>query len=645
MKKQDLKYYISGGVALMTFVVYLASLQNDFVEWDDSQYVFENLHIRFFDLAFLKWAFFDFYAANWHPLTWISHALDYAVWGLNPLGHHLTNNILHAVNTFLVVLVVARLLEQQSNGRVVEWSSSNDSTTQRLNSSSSLFTIYDSRFILITSGVTGLLFGLHPLHVESVAWVAERKDLLCAFFYLLSIIMYMRYAGRGNPLWLPFFGRPQGAAPTRPYFLSLCFFILALMSKPMAVSLPVVLLILDWYPFQRITSFKTFKASFMEKIPFVALSIASSVLTVLAQRAGEAVTAIETIPLSTRILVALKSLIAYLWKMIAPLRVVPYYPYPNDASPFSIEYLSGIILVVVITAVSIVRLKRQKLLLSVWMYYVVTLLPVLGLVQVGGQSMADRYAYLPSISPFLIMGLVIAWSTEKILKQTSAIKYSGVATGILLLAAISFLTFRQIEVWKNTFSLWTYVIEKEPERVPLAYNNRGQAFYLIGQLDQAIEDFNKAIILDPASFKAYLNRGAAFINKGQFDQANADFDKAIALNPSYSEAYNAKGSLFGMSGYFDKAIEQFSKAIEINPDYSVAYGNRGSAYSMLGQNSRALEDLAEAVRLDPFYADNYLNRGNVYLATGSRGPAVSDFQRACDLGNSSGCVAVRNLQK
>ncbi len=203
--------------------------------------------------------------------------------------------------------------------------------------------------------------------------------------------------------------------------------------------------------------------------------------------------------------------------------------------------------------------------MSAWAYYVVTLVPVLGFVQVGGQSMADRYAYLPCIGPFLIMGLLIAWSTEKMLRQSSAIKYSSAAAGISLLLFISFLTWKQIEVWKDTLSLWTYVIEKEPDRVPLAYNNRGFAFYHKGQLDQAIEDFNKAISLDPSSYKAYLNRGAAFVNKGQLSQAAADFDKAIALNPSYSEAYNAKGSLFGMSGSLDKAIEQFSKAIEINP--------------------------------------------------------------------------------
>ena len=428
------------------------------------------------------------------------------------------------------------------------------------------------------------------------------------------------------------------------YFLSLLFFSLALLSKPMAVSLPVVLLILDWYPFARITSFKTFKTSFIEKLPFIALSIGSSILTVLAQKAGGAVTAIEAIPLSSRVLVAFKSLIAYLWKMIAPVHLIPYYPYPKDVSLFSAEYLSAIILAAVITAVCIVMVKKQKVLLSAWAYYVVTLLPVLGLVQVGGQSMADRYTYLPSLGPFLLFGVLSAWTWEKTTgpqKQQLSIKLLNAGVAILLIVSLSFLCVRQISVWKNTFSLWTFVIEQEPQKIPIAYNNRGRFFYSRGQFDLAIEDFNKAITQDPSSFKAFLNRGAAFLDSGRFDLAAADFDKAIALNPSYSEAYNSRGSLFGMSGSLDKAIEQFSKAIEINPNYSAAYGNRGSAYSLIGQNIRALQDLDRAILLDRYYAENYLNRGNIYLASGNRELAISDFRKACDLGNKSGCSSLQ----
>ena len=216
-----------------------------------------------------------------------------------------------------------------------------------------------------------------------------------------------------------------------------------------------------------------------------------------------------------------------------------------------------------------------------------TLLPVLGFVQVGGQSMADRYTYLPKSRSLPSLRGPFSMDMEKDpgpQKQQLSIKLLNAGVAILLIVSLSFLCVRQISVWKNTFSLWTFVIEQEPQKIPIAYNNRGRFFYSRGQFDLAIEDFNKAITQDPFSFKAFLNRGAAFLDSGRFDLAAADFDKAIALNPSYSEAYNSRGSLFGMSGSLDKAIEQFSKAIEINPNYSAAYGNRGSAYSLIGQN-------------------------------------------------------------
>src|SRR5512139_1367135 len=258
MKRQHLKFLLAVSVSIISFFIYLSALQNQFIHWDDDRYIFENPHIRSLGPAFFKWAFFDFYAGNWHPLTWISHALDYAVWGLSPMGHHLTNNILHAVNTFLVVLLTVRLLEVLKERREAEGA----------------HTFLDDRGISIAGGVTGLLFGLHPLHVESVAWVSERKDLLCALFFLLSIMTYMSYVSDRN---------------NRSYVLSLVFFILALMSKPMAVSLPIVLLILDWYPFERFGSLDTFRKVLIEKIPFIALSFASAVLTVLAQEKGGAI--------------------------------------------------------------------------------------------------------------------------------------------------------------------------------------------------------------------------------------------------------------------------------------------------------------------------------------------------------------------
>jgi tetratricopeptide (TPR) repeat protein len=680
MKKQGHKYYIAAAVSVLTFVVYLATLGNDFVEGDDKQYVLENLQIRSFDAAFFRWAFFDFYAANWHPLTWISHALDYAVWGLDPVGHHLTNNILHAVNTFLVVLLVVRLIEEskqyavsseqkQKDNKEYEVSGKKTSANRESSPASGRFAVDESsssgksgtlpkdyrkrpdfpshvshltpdasRSTLIVAGVTGLLFGLHPIHVESVAWVAERKDLLCALFYLLSVMAYIKYATRRQAQG------DNNVMVSRSNHLSLLFFILALMSKPMAVSLPVVLLILDWYPLGRITSFRTFGTALIGKVPFIALSIGSSIITLLAQEAGGAIVSAEAIPLSTRLLVAAQSLTGYLWKMLAPFDLLPLYPYPGDVSLSSPEFIGAVVLAAGITAAAAAFAGKSKLWLSAWLYYFITLVPVLGIVQVGSQPMADRYTYLPGLGPFILIGVLVSKLPERLdrLKPAWRGRRLFAATAVILIPiALSVITIRQIAIWKDGFTLWSEVIAIEPEKIPLAYNNRGLALYSKGQLDRAIEDFDRAVILDPYSYKAYLNRGAAFVAKGRLDRAAADFDKAIALNPSYPEAYNAKGSLFGLSGYPDKAIEQFSKAIEINPGYSAAYGNRGTAYLLVGRKDRALEDIGKAIGLDPYYAGNYLNRGKIYLGTEDKELAFNDFQKACELGNREGCSLVQ----
>ncbi|HWR59466.1 MAG TPA: hypothetical protein VN328_11325, partial [Thermodesulfovibrionales bacterium] len=373
MTRRPLILYVAGAASLATFAVYLSSLQHEFLQWDDTLHILDNPHIRSLDPAFFRWAFFDSYAGNWHPLTWMSHALDYAIWGVNPLGHHLTSNILHAINTFVVVLLVARLWEASSNGL------SGSSSPSGLNG-------------FIVAATTGLLFGLHPLHVESVAWVSERKDLLCALFFMMSVMMYLKYlppfpksGGEVSPppSCLPAgmaapplkIGRGRGSHDTmgekRWYLLSFVFFVLALLSKPMAVTLPAVLLIIDWHPLGRIQSFKTLRIAIAGKLPFIALSIISSVLTVFAQRAGGAIKSIEFAPLSKRVLVGVESVIIYLWKMILPLNLSPFYPYPEEASLLSIEYLSAIVLVLGITTACAVMAKRQKFWLSAWGYYVI----------------------------------------------------------------------------------------------------------------------------------------------------------------------------------------------------------------------------------------------------------------------------------
>jgi tetratricopeptide (TPR) repeat protein len=432
------------------------------------------------------------------------------------------------------------------------------------------------------------------------------------------------------------------------YLLCIAFFTLALMSKPMAVSLPVVLLILDWYPLKRIQSMKSFWSGLFEKLPFIALSLVSSVLTILAQNAGGAMAMTASVPLSTRLLVAVQSLISYLGKMLLPMNLNPYYPYPKEVSLLSWQYLSAIALVLGITVACVVLSKTRKVWLAAWGYYVVTLIPVIGIVQVGGQAMADRYMYLPCLGPFLLVGVLAARVWGKLQtpgRQRQGARFLSIAAAMLVLLSLAYFTSEHMVIWRNSLTLWNYVIEKEPETVPLAYNNRGLVFSATGQFERAIADFDKAVSLNPSDYEGYNNRALTFSQMGRFDEAIADFDKAIALNRRFYQAYNNKGKLYGEASLFDKAIEQFNNAIDINPDSSLAYGNRGLAYSLIGEDDKALKDLNRAVESDEHNVEAYGARGNLYLRAGDRARAISDFQRACDLGDEKGCDVLQRYLK
>ncbi|MBF0558640.1 MAG: tetratricopeptide repeat protein [Nitrospirae bacterium] len=511
-------------------------------------YVYDNPNIRSLNLPFFRWAFLDFYASNWHPLTWISHALDYAFWGLNPVGHHLTSNMLHAVNAFIVVVLVTRLLEAWKGNAAIDVPA----------------LLPDRRAIFITAGATGLLFGIHPIHVESIAWVAERKDLLCAMFFLLSMIWYSKYVSDTEQ-------NTGSRFLNKQYLFSAGFFILALLSKPMAVTLPAVLLILDWHPFNRIRSMKLFYSAFAEKLPFFVLSLLSSALTILAQNAGGSVS--TAAPLPARVFVAGKAIVAYLGKTVLPLNLIPFYPYPANQELFSFEYLSSIVLVLGITAVCLLFSKKHRIFLSVWGYYVLTLLPVLGIIQVGRQSMADRYAYLPSLGPFLITGLLAAWIMNQMrAMQKGALiaKLIALATAVLVLGQLSFLTLKQIHVWKDSLTLWTYVIEKEPGQVPFAHNNLGIAYDSLEMHDRAIEQYQLAIGLKPDYAAAHNNMGNAYLYLKRFDRAIEQYQIAVNLKPGYANPHYNLGVAYYKMGDMERARTELRTALKIRPDYERA---------------------------------------------------------------------------
>lgn len=587
-------------VALITFITYLPALQNGFVNWDDHKYILENPNIRSINPELL----FSFYYSNWHPLTMLSYALDYVVWGLNPFGYHLANILFHAANTFLVFILTLRLIEcgliQNPKPKT-------------------------QNFSLIAASITAFLFGIHPLHVESVAWISERKDVLCAFFYLSSLIAYLEYtpySGSKRPIF---------------YITSIIFFIMALMSKPMAVSLPIVLLILDFYPLNRLRTGESteIKKIFIEKLPFFVLSFLSSVVAVWSQSSSGSVAQLEILPLIARIFIAVRTYIFYLLKMLLPNNLAPLYPLPVKINYFDLEYILSFILLLLLASFCLWSLKRNRVHPAVWLYYFVTLIPVIGIVKVGQQAAADRYTYLPSIGPFLLAGLGIAALLEKYPARRN--RLTIIAILLLTSSILGLKTVRQISIWKDSITLWSYEIRLFPDSGDTAYYNRGLAYDSIGKYNWAIHDYNKAIALNPDYAEAYNNRGIAYDSEGNYDRAIKDFNKAIALNPDNAKAYNNRGIAYYNKGQYDRAIQDHNQSIALKPDFADAYNNRGTDYASKGQDEKAIQDYDKAIALNPDLAKAYNNRGLTYYNKGQYDRAISDLQKACNMGYEKGC--------
>jgi hypothetical protein len=571
-------------VAALTVVVYLPALQNGFVNWDDQLYVYENPYIRSLDLNFIQWMF-SFQDTLWVPVTRLSHALNYAVWELNPMGYHLTNIIFHGLNTFLVVILVVCLID---NSKFTDPSAS--SVNQTAVSKNALF----------AGGLTGILFGLHPIHVESVAWITERKDVLSVFFVLLSLLYYLKFVtislNRKRRL---------------NYILSLIFFTMALLSKPMVVTLPFILIILDFYPLQRLnvnSGQDSIKKVLMEKIPFFALSLSSTLTTfLLYEYRGIEVTKISA-GLADRLLISIHTLFFYLVKILWPLNLAPLYPYKLNVSVFSLKYSLSVILFITITAFCVYMWKRQKIWLTVWAFYIVTLLPVLGIIKFGYFAAADRYTYLPSLGPFLLIGLGITSIYVNNFKNNRlhGLKIFLVIVLFLIICFLSFLCIKQIKIWENTETLWNAQLKVFPDS-HLAHMNLANEYSRDGRYDQAVEILSSAQELYPNDPEIYFNRGISYGKLGSHQNAIEDFNRAIELSHQDAKYYNELGVAYGSIGNFQQAIENLSLAINIDPQFSKAYFFRGIAYKRLGNNWLFLQDFQTAAQQGHKQAQDYLS--------------------------------------
>ena len=567
-------------MAFVVVLLYLPALGNGFVNWDDDLYVYKNPQIRSITPSALLRTFTHIHAAsgNWHPLTMISHAADYAIWGLRPLGHHLTSLLLHGFNAALVVLLAIHLLQARAAGRAL------------------------SRSGLIAAGVVaGLLFGLHPLHVESVAWVSERKDLLSALFYLLGVLSYLGYARHA--------GGSVGPWKNRRYLTTLLCFVLALLSKPMALSFPFVLLIIDWYPLYRWQR-PSVRRLLVEKIPFFFLDLGVATVAVLAQRAGGAFRPLAEVTLGPRVLVAIRATAIYLGKTVLPAGLLPFYSYPTHVSLLSWEFGVPAVVTTATVVGCLVTVKQYRGFAAVLAAYAVVLLPVLGIVQIGPQAMADRYTYLPSVSLVALLGAGAGALWDRTAIASARWKAALVTAGLLLLGLLSWQSLRQIGIWRNSETLWSRVLQYEPWNTE-AYNNRASYYYDRGEYNKALADYDSALSVQPALGRAhaskrrsaYFNdRAITYVRLNKYDEALADEDQAIALRPSEASYYFNRGNIYFMTLRNPEARDDFDRAIAAssvaNPTY---FEKRRLVYLRLGLGQEALADLkhAQALRSAP----------------------------------------------
>ncbi len=498
-------------LALVCLFVYLPLRNNDFVNFDDDDYVYQNRHVQMgISVESLKWAFTTSQYSNWHPITWISHILDYELYQLNPAEHHWTNLILHIANTLLLFFLLKK-------------------------TTSSLW----------ASAFTAAAFAIHPLHVESVAWISERKDVLSTLFWMLTTIAYINYVKK------PSFFR---------YFTAVIAFAMGLMSKPMLVTLPFVLLLLDYWPLNRFEAangkkffFKTGLKLFYEKIPFFLLTIASSVITFFVQQKGGAVKSFETIPLIIRFGNSIFSYGKYILKTLFPSKLAIYYPHPGNQLHVW-QVLTAGLLLIAFSVFVIIKAKKYKYLVTGWLWYLTTLLPVIGIVQVGGQALADRYTYIPLIGIFII----VAWGSNDLCKKLKYKKHLLSLTAAAVVIAMSFCTYNYLKLWKNSETLFQHAIDVTKHN-NVMYTNLGSYLNSIGDLEGAYKNIRRALVLRPEKPGLYNNLGNILNKQGKNDEAIKQYQVAIKLKPLYAEAFNNMGSLYGKMDNYEKAIEYHSK--------------------------------------------------------------------------------------
>ncbi len=584
-------------VVLCTLAAFLPTLQNHFVNWDDDKNFLDNHHYRGLTWQQLSWMWTT-HLGHYIPLTWMTLGMDYLLWGMNPVGYHLTSLLLHATSAVVFFFLARRFL------------------TLALPRASGI-----GHALTVSAGFAALVFAIHPLRVESVAWVTERRDVLSGLFFLLTILVYLRSCER------PELGRWW-------YGLSVALFGCALLSKSMAVSLPVVLLILEVYPLRRLGGSLGWASAsarrvYLEKIPFVLLAAAASALALLAQLSSRAMVSVAHLSALDRLVVSAYGLSFYLWKTVVPLNLSPLYMLPQTVNPAATPFIASYGGVLAVTAIALALRRRWPGLPAAWLAYVVVLLPVLGIAQNGPQIAADRYTYLAALGWAILAGagLLSCWrlSTSSTTGAPTTWGLAGMATGIVI--ALGVLTWNQVQIWHDSGRLWTYALALDPNS-PIAHSNLGELLDRQGRPAEAIEHFQQALRTKPDFPLAHNNWGMALKGQGRPAEAIDHFQQALRLKPDFPIAQNNWGTALGQLGEPAAAIDHFQQALRLDPDFALAHSNWGAALLQQGQPAEAIEHFQQALRIDPDLALARSNWGAALLQQGQPAEAIEHLQQA-----------------
>src|SRR5438034_73683 len=573
-------------VALFTLAAFLPALQNQFVNWDDKDNFLDNPHYRGLGWTHLRWMWTT-HLGHYIPLTWMTLGLDYLLWGMNPVGYHLTNLLLHAANAVVFFFVVRRIL------------------TLALPSPSER-----GHALAVSAGFAALVFAIHPLRVESVAWVTERRDVLSGLFYLVAILLYLRACERG--------ARGRGW-----YWLSVAVFVGALLSKSMVVNLPVVLLILDVYPLRRLGGSIGWRSEparrvYVEQIPFVLLAAAASAIAVMAQSSVHAVASLAQLSVPGRVAISTYGVSFYLWKTVAPVNLSPVYELRPPVNPWATPFLLSYGVVLALTAIALALRRRVPGLPAAWVAYIVVLLPVLGIFQSGPQIAADRYTYLAGLGWAILAGagLLSCWRSSRRSKTGTPATWLLAGIAFCVVVGLGVLTWNQVQVWHDSEKLWSHAAGIDP-RSPVGQYSWGLALAQEGKLTEAIEHYTTALRIKPDYADAHINLGIALAQQGKLAEASEHYQQALHSKPDSADAHTNWGLALTQQGKPAEASDHYRQALQIKPESAEVHIIWGTALADRGRLAEASEHYRQALQIQPDHAAAQSNLLNVLRRLGT----------------------------